>query len=692
MRDQQGAGNLQFWPQRPTDSYRLPGIHDTDTPAARISTVDSSAEAVTLYTTPLRRRPRNWSRASSPFRSLRGKKVDPAVTAPAGFLPAVERSSPSAGLREGTDHGGIAHEPILGSFQGVDSDAPDIFWAKRDETGTILRLDMAAWHKRDHEVAESLAALRKDVFIETSVSCRQQARLWRARKKQMRDGSEPFLGSVDLKQPRAFYSHRMPKGRPRLAPHCLEQKVSEDVMSDQSGDEVVESFKHAAESRKGTLVAKWAAQRARTKCINYQQKEERLHQQQAQGERRAKQKEQLKRRELEEQRDKRERLLQRQRAQLDKKGDIYGHGHKPESHEHQPETHILSKDSHLPRCHEKTSELLMGTTYRVAQESEPKMAQAEEQEEVAKAQDVQAADVAKVQDATETCRDDDEESSSNDDEDEDSKQGVESSENEDAEEDFTRQQQRLAEQQPNTRLTRFEKRVTQLHREERKRTKQLQKEEQELLELDAEQQEQEAALNPSTSFDTCMNVAEMYKVPLKVVQQAFKDFNELDADSNGSLSLDEFEAAIRKTTEVGPDEDLPDYLILKSWESIDNNKDSRVDFNEYFLWTLQAGWKEEILVNDPKERQLRELARDFGVTVLDVERLKRVFDKFDVDKSGEIDKDEFVSVICSLMNAVDTSQVSHSMLNRYWKEADRNNDGGLDLPEFMVWYYNHFAT
>eukprot|EP00930_Biecheleria_cincta_P026089 TRINITY_DN1844_c0_g1_i8.p1 TRINITY_DN1844_c0_g1~~TRINITY_DN1844_c0_g1_i8.p1 ORF type:complete len:669 (-),score=184.44 TRINITY_DN1844_c0_g1_i8:244-2250(-) len=667
MKDQPGAGDLQFWPQRPADnSHRLPRIQESDTNAAGISTVDWSTEAVTLYNTPLRRRPRHRHRASSPSRSSQRQKADPAITAPASFLPPVERSSPSpsSGQRDGSPHGGIAHEPISGSPRAFDSDAADIIWAKRGETGTILRLDMTAWQKKDHEVAETLAALRKDVLLVTSMSCREQARLWRARRKQMRGGSQALLNKVDLKKPWA------PFRRPRL--------LQKAAMSHQSGDEVDENLKHAAETRKGTLTAKWAAQRARTKS----EKEERLHQQQLQGELRAKQREQQRRRELEEQRDKRERVLQWQKEQQKKKGDLYGHGSKPESN---PRKLVSPKESCLPPCDQKMSELPMGTAQK--KDAEPKATQAEEPKEVAKDHDdeEEADNVAKgqAQDTTEICGNG-EENSSTDEEDE------ESSENEDAAEDFTRQQERLHEQQPSTRLTRFEKRVTQLNKEEKKRTKQLQKEEQELLKLIAEEQEEDAVV-PSTTFDVCMSVADKYKVPLKVVQQTLREFHELDVDGNGVLTLDEFEAALRKTTHVGPDEDLPEHLILKTWESIDSNKDNSVDFHEYFLWTLQAGWKEEVLVNDKQERQLRELAREYGVSVVDVEKLKRVFDKFDVDKSGTIDKDEFKAVICSLMKAEDASQVSHSMLNRYWKEADGNNDGLLELQEFMVWHFNFFA-
>jgi len=218
-----------------------------------------------------------------------------------------------------------------------------------------------------------------------------------------------------------------------------------------------------------------------------------------------------------------------------------------------------------------------------------------------------------------------------------------------------------------------------------RRMKRWEEEEEKMLQEDGE-----VPLAPSTTFEICVHTAEMYKVPLKVVQQSFNQFTALDADGNGYLSQDEFEAEIRMMMDVGPAEEIPEHLLNSQWAKIDRSKDNRVDFNEYFLWTMQAGWKEEILVRDSNERQVRELSREYGINILDVERVRAFFDKYDEDKSGFIDKEEFRSIICACMKVSDRSAVSESMLNRYWSEADSDNSGEVDMPEFLCWYFRFF--
>eukprot|EP00930_Biecheleria_cincta_P035360 TRINITY_DN2431_c0_g1_i1.p1 TRINITY_DN2431_c0_g1~~TRINITY_DN2431_c0_g1_i1.p1 ORF type:complete len:592 (-),score=133.24 TRINITY_DN2431_c0_g1_i1:171-1946(-) len=558
-------------------------------------------------------------------------------------------AAPSSVQRATLVRDGIIHEPIFGlKSHAFGNEVPDFYWATKDNAPILLRVDIDAWSKRDQDFSHKFAQLRKDVFIATSEDCRQRARLWRVKQKKSKDVFKPLLKTVELdprkpQAPQVPRPHHMPQRSSHPVHHSFGLPSQEARASDSGA---VENSEAVGQQAKETQEAKWAEQRLQRKLELKRTREERAQHYHQQLEQRMS-------RLLENQREKRERVLQFQGAQI-KKGKEDDDDDDDEEKEEEVRDHqdVQPRKVVLPK---RVSILVRdsssgSTTSQHAKKLEP----TEESEE---------------------------KSRNSEDGDEDS------SDDEEAEAEFNKQQERQLEQAPNSRLTRLARRQSTLLKEER-RIKRLEQEEEELLKLN------EAGEEPvsKTNFEVCVQIAEMYKVPLKVVQQTYNHFCELDADGNGSLSIDEFEAEIRKMIEIGPDEDIPQHLLKSHWEKIDSNHDNKVDFNEYFLWTMQAGWKEEILVSDSKERQVRELAREHGLGLLDVERVKAVYDKHDADQNGTIDREEFKSVLCSCMNVSDPSQVSQSMLNRYWCEADKDNSGQIDLSEFLIWYFTFFAS
>ena len=62
---------------------------------------------------------------------------------------------------------------------------------------------------------------------------------------------------------------------------------------------------------------------------------------------------------------------------------------------------------------------------------------------------------------------------------------------------------------------------------------------------------------------------------------------------------------------------------------------------------------------------------------------KPVFDKFDKDGSGEIDKDELAAMSAELGQPLDEEQLATAL-----KDLDMNGDGVIDFSEFARWYYS----
>ncbi|GLT39250.1 hypothetical protein SLA2020_134530 [Shorea laevis] len=126
-------------------------------------------------------------------------------------------------------------------------------------------------------------------------------------------------------------------------------------------------------------------------------------------------------------------------------------------------------------------------------------------------------------------------------------------------------------------------------------------------------------------------------------------FDAIDVDKNGSISLEEMRQALAK--------DIPwtlkDSRVLEILQAIDSNTDGLVDFTEFVAAALHVHQLEE---HDSEKWQQRSQA---------------AFEKFDIDKDGYITAEE-LRMHTGLKGSIDP------LLD----EADIDKDGKISLPEF----------
>ncbi|XWS33861.1 hypothetical protein CRYUN_Cryun22dG0119400 [Craigia yunnanensis] len=126
-------------------------------------------------------------------------------------------------------------------------------------------------------------------------------------------------------------------------------------------------------------------------------------------------------------------------------------------------------------------------------------------------------------------------------------------------------------------------------------------------------------------------------------------FDAIDEDKNGSISLEEMRQALAK--------DLPwklrESLVLEILQAIDSNTDGLVDFTEFVAAALHVNQMEE---HDSDKWQLRSQA---------------AFEKFDVDRDGFITPEE-LRMHTGLRGSIDP----------LLEEADIDKDGKISLSEF----------
>lgn len=187
------------------------------------------------------------------------------------------------------------------------------------------------------------------------------------------------------------------------------------------------------------------------------------------------------------------------------------------------------------------------------------------------------------------------------------------------------------------------------------------------------------------SFATCSELAKKHRFTVPIVRHALEEFLSLDKNGDGRLSLNEFEQAIRDRCNIAPDEATPTHLLHLNWSKADKDNDSEINFEEFLIWSTEHLFTEELVVNDPQERYMRELARKFNLPLDQVEKCYKTFMNSDSNRNGFIEEGEFRSCVAVLWNC-DREDIPATRFRQFWLEADKGRLGKLSFEVFLIWY------
>jgi hypothetical protein len=84
------------------------------------------------------------------------------------------------------------------------------------------------------------------------------------------------------------------------------------------------------------------------------------------------------------------------------------------------------------------------------------------------------------------------------------------------------------------------------------------------------------------------------------------------------------------------------------------------------------------------------LAKLYNVTAPTIDKVKKRFDTFDTDGSGNIEYNEFLQMLLVLLGARTVEDISEKRIYRFWKEIDRDSSGSISFPEFCGWFLQNF--
>eukprot|EP00929_Paragymnodinium_shiwhaense_P055734 TRINITY_DN27909_c1_g2_i1.p1 TRINITY_DN27909_c1_g2~~TRINITY_DN27909_c1_g2_i1.p1 ORF type:complete len:380 (-),score=141.88 TRINITY_DN27909_c1_g2_i1:435-1574(-) len=190
--------------------------------------------------------------------------------------------------------------------------------------------------------------------------------------------------------------------------------------------------------------------------------------------------------------------------------------------------------------------------------------------------------------------------------------------------------------------------------------------------------------------DRAAILARKHRLELFEVKHIIKKLEEAPHLPGGGVSEEAFAEVMRSVF------DVPDvkYDVRRS-AYLECNCAMEVSVEKFLAWYVQNMFLSVNNMNADKERANSDnlvygLAKKFGVSAVMVDKLKQKFDKYDTDKSGMIEYDEFKAMLCVFLNAKSKGDLSDDRVKKFWKEIDKDGSATVDFNEFSEWYLKYF--
>mmetsp|Transcript_30992 Transcript_30992/g.69772 ORF Transcript_30992/g.69772 Transcript_30992/m.69772 type:complete len:351 (-) Transcript_30992:31-1083(-) len=188
-----------------------------------------------------------------------------------------------------------------------------------------------------------------------------------------------------------------------------------------------------------------------------------------------------------------------------------------------------------------------------------------------------------------------------------------------------------------------------------------------------------------------MSLCKRHQMSFSEVMSVLEALQHANPDKSG-LPMERFRSFMQRALYV---EHVNDDLLRSAYEtSVQQgiiNVDEFLNWCKAHMFSVVAG-----LTADSEHvtslKLVQQVAHRCGLRVSDVDKIYTHFQKFDLDKSGEIEFVEFEAMIKSLIGVSQTTDLPKERLQRFWKEMDSDGNGIVDFGEFAAWYMKYFPT
>lgn len=104
----------------------------------------------------------------------------------------------------------------------------------------------------------------------------------------------------------------------------------------------------------------------------------------------------------------------------------------------------------------------------------------------------------------------------------------------------------------------------------------------------------------------------------------------------------------------------------------------------------------EVVNLSPEDRELRRIARKYGIPLDDAEGVRDQFRRWDVDNKGFLNFSAFAKCVRAMVTSKATglsvgADVCDSRIKLLWQDVDWDGSGRVELEEFVVWFHKTFC-
>jgi len=205
--------------------------------------------------------------------------------------------------------------------------------------------------------------------------------------------------------------------------------------------------------------------------------------------------------------------------------------------------------------------------------------------------------------------------------------------------------------------------------------------------------------NPSTPSKPAANaiaavdpilMARRYNFPVSEVKERLEEFKGLDREKRGVLSRAEFLEAVKRRLHIKDTNEIPQRMITEVWRVTDSDGSGEIDFEEFLAWTQTVAFSEDLMITDPADQKIRELARRHNMPITTVEYIWREYDRCDCP-NGKMNRECFTQMVTALLHAKEASDLPKGRLFAFWQAADAKRAGFIDFDQFLSWYIKYFV-
>jgi hypothetical protein len=187
--------------------------------------------------------------------------------------------------------------------------------------------------------------------------------------------------------------------------------------------------------------------------------------------------------------------------------------------------------------------------------------------------------------------------------------------------------------------------------------------------------------------------ASKYRLDFSEVRDILGWLAESDASHSEGIDKDTFAEILRKIFNLKA-QAMPSNIVDEAWSRMDfeggKSGSDKASPESFLQWYSENMFNPEIRDLCLADAASGALAKKHNVSLLEIEKIQRIFSSFDLDGSGRIDREEFRLMLMSVFKGKTIHDVSPERANRFWVEMKQDASLTISFPEFCSWYIANF--